>query len=91
MGEIYIAYHQSTKEQAAVKLLMLDHTERETSIARFHREGAQLMKLHSPHIVRVLNTATSMVCSPISLWSFSEVEIWLQFFVTLLKCDSLKL
>ena len=53
MGEIYIAYHQSTKEQAAVKLLMLDHAERETSIARFHREGAQLTKLHSPHIVRV--------------------------------------
>ena len=38
MGEIYIAYHQSTKEQAAVKLLMLDHAERETSIARFYRE-----------------------------------------------------
>jgi len=55
MGEIYIAYHQTTKEQAAVKLLMLDHAERETSIARFHREGAQLMKLDSPHIVRVFN------------------------------------
>ena len=55
MGEIYIAYHQATKEQAAVKLLMLDHAERETSIARFHREGAQLMRLDSPHIVRVFD------------------------------------
>ena len=75
MGEIYIAYHQATKEQAAVKLLMLDHAERETSIARFHREGAQLMKLDSPHIVRVFDYGDLEGFSLISLWSILEAEI----------------
>ena len=53
MGGIYVATHQANKSQAAIKLLMLEQAERKTSIARFHREGAQLKKLNSKHIVRV--------------------------------------
>ena len=49
------------------------------------------MKLHSPHIVRVFEYGDLDGVQPYIIMEFLRGRIWLQFFVTLLKCDSLKL
>ena len=69
---------------------MLDHTERETSIARFHREGAQLMKLHSPHIVRVFEYGDLDGVQPYIIMEFLRGQD-LASVADSPKCDSLKL
>jgi serine/threonine protein kinase len=50
MGEVWVAWHQSLRQQVALKILPVDHS---AAVARFEREVAATTKLRHPNTVRV--------------------------------------
>jgi len=58
MGEVYDAVHVTTHEPAAVKLLRRELLTDPTQVARFLREAKATSALESPHVVRILETAS---------------------------------
>jgi len=55
MGTVYLGDHQSTGEQAAVKMLPPSFARQEGFRLRFTREIEVMQQLHSPHIVRFVD------------------------------------
>ncbi len=55
MGSVWVAQHETLKSDVAVKLLAPDVVDDETARARFEREAAAAMKVHSPHVVQILD------------------------------------
>jgi serine/threonine-protein kinase len=54
MGEVYEAWHVTSGQIAAVKLLAVRDSDDPTSVERFLREVRAVKSLDSPHVVRVL-------------------------------------
>jgi eukaryotic-like serine/threonine-protein kinase len=59
MGDVYEAVHAETGEAAAVKLLNATALATPGQLARFYREAAAVVKLASPHIVRVREVSSA--------------------------------
>jgi serine/threonine-protein kinase len=52
MGEVYLAYHEPTDKQYAIKVLSLALAENAGIVERFRREAQHSIKLDHPNIVR---------------------------------------
>ena len=53
MGTVYLAHHEQTGKQAAVKVLAPSLAREEGLVARFVREIDALRKLKNPHVVEL--------------------------------------
>lgn len=59
MGTVYLGEHVDTAQQAAIKVLPAAMAREPGFVARFNREVAAMNKLHSPHIVELLDSGES--------------------------------
>ncbi|MFO0695306.1 MAG: serine/threonine-protein kinase [Polyangiales bacterium] len=64
MGEVYAALHVGTGAEAAVKLLRRDALVDHDLVLRFEREAETIQKLHSPHVVTVLEVGGANALVP---------------------------
>lgn len=55
MGSVYLGRHQTTGEEAAVKVLPASLAHEEGFIERFNREIESMKKLNNPHIVKLFD------------------------------------
>jgi eukaryotic-like serine/threonine-protein kinase len=54
-GSVWVAANEHVNAQVAVKVLAQDALYDETTRARFQREAAAAMQVHSPHVVQILD------------------------------------
>lgn len=53
MGSVWLATHLSLEREVAIKILHLEAAQRESSLARFQREGKLLAMLRTTHVAQV--------------------------------------
>lgn len=58
MGTVYLATHEETHQQAAVKVLPASLAREPGFLARFDREIAALQQLDNPHVVKIFESGT---------------------------------
>lgn len=58
MGTVYLASHEQTHEQVAVKVLPASLAREPGFLARFDREIAALRQLDNPHVVKIFESGT---------------------------------
>ncbi|MBL8612776.1 MAG: serine/threonine protein kinase, partial [Myxococcales bacterium] len=67
MSVVYEAFHARTEAQVAVKVLYPELLQKDEAVRRFLRESRALSRLHSPHVVQVLDADTTEAGLPFTV------------------------